>query len=581
MTSLAAERPIRSRTAGVPFAEAIFGFVARSHARACALLVVLVARLLPAGLRLAPADGPRRAALRAGLEADARDGRFRRHPLPGRGPAQEAGRDLLAAGRRRSRRRGARRAGRAHDDRALPHALAPRRARDGAPDLLGRARLRRPARGVPRRGLRGRLDDPDGRGAAREDGRRARRLLRSPPWARSPAPISRAARHGFRSRPCSIFWIAVARSASWSRGRWCRCSPRLPCWRCSSASARRAGSWRCGPVSACSSCWRVALPWFVAIAVKSGGAFFAESVGHDMLGKVGTAQTYHWAAARLLSPRLLRHLLAGRDACRHRDSVRLDRTGADDRVAFALAWIVPAWLVFETRADEAAALRPAALSGDRDRRPCSRSSRGFVAAARPGARSSRRSCIPFIPVGLAVGACLRGLDPRRAPALGRACRAASRAPASPSTAWWRFVRDEPGAARAPCASPPRRSSPLGVFGLRPAGAAIARGCRRVSPRPRAGSIARSRAVGTLGYREPSLVFLAGTELRDVPESASEAAEFLKAAAVASPSSRAASTSRFRPETERAGISPALLARLSGFNINGGRRLEIGAYAVRP
>src|SRR5215210_219516 len=38
----------------------------------------------------------------------------------------------------------------------------------------------------------------------------------------------------------------------------------------------------------------LALPWFVAIAVKSGGAFFTESVGHDMLGKVGTAQAYHW-----------------------------------------------------------------------------------------------------------------------------------------------------------------------------------------------------------------------------------------------------------------------------------------------
>jgi len=39
--------------------------------------------------------------------------------------------------------------------------------------------------------------------------------------------------------------------------------------------------------------------------------------------------------------------------------------------------------------------------------------------------------------------------------------------------------------------------------------------------------------------------------------------------------------RFRQETDRAGIRPALLARLSGFNFNGGRRLEIGAYAVRP
>src|SRR5829696_8283157 len=57
ITSLAAERPIRSRTAGVPFAEAIFGFVAKSHARACALLVLLsLACFLPGFVSLQPMD---------------------------------------------------------------------------------------------------------------------------------------------------------------------------------------------------------------------------------------------------------------------------------------------------------------------------------------------------------------------------------------------------------------------------------------------------------------------------------------------------------------------------------------------
>src|SRR5215218_8240625 len=57
MTSLAAERPIRSRTAGVPFAEAIFGFVERSHARACGLLVLLsLACFLPGFVSLQPMD---------------------------------------------------------------------------------------------------------------------------------------------------------------------------------------------------------------------------------------------------------------------------------------------------------------------------------------------------------------------------------------------------------------------------------------------------------------------------------------------------------------------------------------------
>src|SRR5688572_24307219 len=57
MTSLAAERPIRSRTAGVPFAEAIFGFVERSHARACAVLLLFaLACFLPGFVSLQPMD---------------------------------------------------------------------------------------------------------------------------------------------------------------------------------------------------------------------------------------------------------------------------------------------------------------------------------------------------------------------------------------------------------------------------------------------------------------------------------------------------------------------------------------------
>jgi hypothetical protein len=38
---------------------------------------------------------------------------------------------------------------------------------------------------------------------------------------------------------------------------------------------------------------------------------------------------------------------------------------------------------------------------------------------------------------------------------------------------------------------------------------------------------------------------------------------------------------FQREIERGGLRPALVTRVSGFNINGGRRLDIAAYAVRP
>ncbi len=38
----------------------------------------------------------------------------------------------------------------------------------------------------------------------------------------------------------------------------------------------------------------IVAPWFVAITLKSGGAFYAEAVGKDMLGKVGGGAERHW-----------------------------------------------------------------------------------------------------------------------------------------------------------------------------------------------------------------------------------------------------------------------------------------------
>src|SRR4051812_9423898 len=87
-------------------------------------------------------------------------------------------------------------------------------------------------------------------------------------------------------------------------------------------------------------------PWFLAIALKSGGAFYAEAVGHDMLGKVGAAQRVHWAPPGfyLLAffatfwPAAILAAMAVPFAWTHR---------RDDAVAFALAWIVPSWILLE------------------------------------------------------------------------------------------------------------------------------------------------------------------------------------------------------------------------------------------
>jgi 4-amino-4-deoxy-L-arabinose transferase-like glycosyltransferase len=88
------------------------------------------------------------------------------------------------------------------------------------------------------------------------------------------------------------------------------------------------------------------LPWFVAIVAHSGSSFFAQSLGHDMFGKVMNGQEAHgappgyylllfwvtfWPGA----------VLAGLAA----PAVWKMRREASTR--FLLAWLVPSWIVFE------------------------------------------------------------------------------------------------------------------------------------------------------------------------------------------------------------------------------------------
>ena len=90
----------------------------------------------------------------------------------------------------------------------------------------------------------------------------------------------------------------------------------------------------------------VVLPWFVAIGVATGGQFFADAVGGDLGRKLTSGDDAHWGPPGLhlvLLPLLLfpsAAALPGAVALAWRE-----RRAAP--VRFLLAWIVPAWLVFE------------------------------------------------------------------------------------------------------------------------------------------------------------------------------------------------------------------------------------------
>ncbi len=88
------------------------------------------------------------------------------------------------------------------------------------------------------------------------------------------------------------------------------------------------------------------LPWFVAIAIVSGGEFFVTAIGQSMLGKVAAGQQGHgfppgyylllfWVT---FAPAALFAIVAAPWVWNNRN---------EPAVKFCLAWIIPTWVIFE------------------------------------------------------------------------------------------------------------------------------------------------------------------------------------------------------------------------------------------
>lgn len=318
----------------------------------------------------------------------------------------------------------------------------------------------------------------------------------------------------------------------------------------------------------------IVAPWFVAIHLATDGAFFQEAVGKDFVGKIGEGQEGHGAPP-------LTHLLAmlgtfwPLPAFLVMALPALVRQRASDLVAFMLCWALPSWIVFELVATKlphytlplmpALAILAAGAIVDTPRDDARRLVRwaGGALYFIPAFLLAVGSIAAPVALGLwpsPPGVVLAGLGLVATAGAGRQLVAgqAMRAVA-PAVGASVLIVGSSWAFTMPSLAPIWLSPRLE--------AAVARVANCPEPE-----------VASAGFREPSYVFLQGTQTRLVD--APGAADHL-AAAGADECRVAAVEARleeaFLKALADAGASARLGERVRGININGGKSLDIGVY----
>jgi len=312
----------------------------------------------------------------------------------------------------------------------------------------------------------------------------------------------------------------------------------------------------------------IVAPWFALIMVETEGQFLKESLGNDMLGKVVSGQEGHgappltylaifWVTAGPMSPLAA---LATPFVWRQR---------RDPGVRFLLAWLVPSWVLFECLATKlphyVLPLYPAAailiaLAFERDALKVD---------------SFWRRKILWIPTLLTIPPLL---------AAGAYCLWV-RTP--PGMAYWVF---------APIAAffSIRFASGAGDNTLRVMNATAAAVCfylaaysgvmtgplgRDIAISPRLAESASmcgfpGAELASAGYHEPSLVLLTNTNIAMV--SGRGAAEFINAKPFRIAFVESKEEKEFKKYLDK-GAGAELCEMIGGFNINSGRRVNIGVW----
>ena len=320
----------------------------------------------------------------------------------------------------------------------------------------------------------------------------------------------------------------------------------------------------------------IVLPWFVAIGLATHGRFFSESVGGDLAGKLAGSSDAHGAPFGLHLV-LLPVLLFGGGVAAMAGSPMLWTERKQPAMRLLTAWIVPSWLVFEFVATKLPHYTlplypPLALLGARwvlqstDRRGhvVTAAIAGFVVAllglvalalpevVAPGWHPLDLLGLPVCAIALLMLEALRRVwpDARRAVLIML------------------------------CGAPFLYAGLLGfeLPRLRPLWMAPRLEAALAAHWP-SGRMAGA-AFGLVGFAEPSVMFLCGTDTA-LFATADAAAGFLagggdRVVAVSDPYAGA-----FVQQATGRGLKPVTLGTVEGYNYSRGRRIRLTLYATLP
>ncbi|MFL6797482.1 MAG: ArnT family glycosyltransferase [Xanthobacteraceae bacterium] len=332
----------------------------------------------------------------------------------------------------------------------------------------------------------------------------------------------------------------------------------------------RSGSWLLALKPLPGLIWLalLVLPWFVAITGRAGETFFAESVGQDLFSKIFSGQESHGAPPGYYLALFWITFWPGATLA----ALATPATWASRRepsIKFLLAWLLPSWLVFELVITKlphyVLPLYPAIAI--------------LIANAIDTHALSQRPGLVWGTIWwfvVALGAGLLGLVALAV--IGRQFGLLAwpliGAGAVMSLLAWRLYEvdgAEDSLLRAIVAAILIAIALFGVItpSLAPLfpSVALARVLREVG-------CSRPQAV-SVGYEEPSLVFLAGTETRFTD--AASAAEFLNGGPCRFAFVEARQERSFGQRAELIGLRYSAAARIDGFNMSNGHPITVAVY----